>query len=197
MLMSSRKDKHGTMSPKPIGPPFLLQLPRELRQNILKYAFADALSSDVETNILLATLRILMINLDAEGPLVAPQISSCATTLGGIHPVISEDLSFVLDHQLKLLEKRLACLRHSGFLQRAGTFKRNSQRDLWEKKVAEPGASPLVLRFDYLKRAGFTASVNRVAFWVKYIRNQPWGHRGRVMGQIYGDGWDQESSKKE
>lgn len=125
---------------------------------------------------------------DAEGPLIAPQIFTWATTLNAIHPIISEELGFVLHQELNGLEVRLAGLYESELLEKADMFK--EANPLRYKRMGREGFRRLWLpRFDCLRRAGFHSEVETSKSWANCAVQTDRKSKKSVLTQIYGVGF--------
>lgn len=89
--------------------PHLLLLPRELRQMILQHLFnGEILRKDGHFVLGLICLDYV---LNSPGPMAAPYAHAVATIMKAVHPVIGEDLKFVLERYLRAFEDRCDCTR--------------------------------------------------------------------------------------
>lgn len=82
-------------------PKSFLSLPRELRQEILALAFEDAYKQDLKFNANLIFLDIIM---STRGPYAAPHVFKIAAGFNSVHPLIEEDVQYVLDPYLDKME---------------------------------------------------------------------------------------------
>ncbi|KAE9964837.1 hypothetical protein BLS_008039 [Venturia inaequalis] len=116
--------------------PFLLDLPRELRQDILDYVFEDALEKDNRLNEFLRNdLRscirfprlpsVLSAQLDClrwfqfdPKKIYAPHIHGLATTLTSVHPEIAVDALFIIRCSLTVFDKEQMGIMEQAYLPR-------------------------------------------------------------------------------
>lgn len=103
--------------------PFLLDLPRELRQHILSYVFEDAIEQDIHLNNFLRNdlrkdmrlskitsvlsqqlTRVRWLEFDSK-KIYAPHIHDTAAILMSIQPEIADDLPFVSRLALDVFQK--------------------------------------------------------------------------------------------
>ncbi|QDS70108.1 hypothetical protein FKW77_005224 [Venturia effusa] len=88
-------------------PTSYLSLPLELRQKILSEALEDATHQDIAFNVNIRLFEVVVWSRwpgKAFRPASAPHLHACAKVLAVSHPVIVEDLPFVLEQQLKVFE---------------------------------------------------------------------------------------------
>lgn len=89
-------------------------LPLELRQHILHYSFYETLAQDLGFNVNLAILhkayspdKLDPIRLTKHRqPIQAPYTHAWACTLQATHPIVENDMSFVLEKALQRIEAR-------------------------------------------------------------------------------------------
>ncbi|QDS70113.1 hypothetical protein FKW77_005274 [Venturia effusa] len=97
-------------------PPTYASLPLELRQHILHYSFHEPFNQDLNFNTNLAVLQsvystaVFLPNLqrpiEHQQDISAPYTSAWAHTLHSTHPIVENDVKFVLDKALQRIEAR-------------------------------------------------------------------------------------------
>lgn len=77
----------------------------ELRQKILIDSFEEPLANDIAFNLNLTRLyQVILFDRDARSFYFAPHISAWANTLKSTHPMMSQDLGFVIQTMLRAVE---------------------------------------------------------------------------------------------
>jgi len=116
--------------------PCLLNLPRELRQQVITYLFDDALAKDIRLNDFLRNdlrcemrfsklpdaLRELLTSVRwlqfDPAKIYSPSVDEVASMLTSVHPQMADDVPFVLNVTLKAFEQDLKSVMDREFLSR-------------------------------------------------------------------------------